>query len=54
MKLSAPKKMTWWVAITLGVVGFLGSFMALGGLSFSVVARVCPSRRSHHGRRPVI
>ncbi|HET6596985.1 MAG TPA: hypothetical protein VFG81_15270 [Anaerolineales bacterium] len=37
MKLSAPKTVTWWVAVVLGVLGFLGSFMALpviSGLSF--------------------
>ena len=37
MKLSAPKIVTWWVAVVLGVLGFLGNFMALpviGGLSF--------------------
>lgn len=37
MKLSAPKNMTWWIAVVLGVLGFLGNFMALpviGGLSF--------------------
>jgi len=37
MKLSAPKTVTWWVAVVLGVLGFLGNFLALpviGGLSF--------------------
>ena len=37
MKRSAPKTVTWWVAVVLGVLGFLGNFMALpvvGGLSF--------------------
>jgi hypothetical protein len=34
MKLSAPKNITWWIAVGLGVVGFLGNFMALGSLSF--------------------
>jgi hypothetical protein len=37
MKLSAPKNVTWWVGVVLGVLGFLGNFMALpviGGLSF--------------------
>jgi hypothetical protein len=37
MKLSAPKNITWWIAVILGVLGFLGNFMALpviGGLSF--------------------
>ena len=34
MRLSAPKNITWWIAIALGVVGFLGTFMALGNISF--------------------
>lgn len=34
MKLSAPKNITWWVAVVLGVLGFLGNFMAFGTLSF--------------------
>jgi len=37
MKLSAPKNLTWWIAVVLGVLGFLGNFMtgtAIGGLSF--------------------
>lgn len=37
MKLSAPKNLTWWIAVVLGVLGFLGNFMTLpviGGLSF--------------------
>jgi hypothetical protein len=34
MRLSAPKNITWWIAIALGVVGFLGTFMALGSISF--------------------
>jgi len=36
IKLSAPKKMTWWVAVVPGVLGFPGNFMALpviGGFS---------------------
>jgi hypothetical protein len=37
MKLSAPKNITWWIAVIVGVLGFLGNFVALpviGGLSF--------------------
>lgn len=37
MKLSAPKNITWWIAVILGVLGFLGNFMALpviSGFSF--------------------
>ena len=34
MKLSAPKNVTWWVAVVLGVLGFLGNFMAFGAISF--------------------
>ncbi|MBC7876960.1 MAG: hypothetical protein H7Y59_07290 [Anaerolineales bacterium] len=34
MNLSAPKNVTWVIAIILGVVGFLGNFMGLGGTSF--------------------
>jgi hypothetical protein len=34
MKLSAPKNITWWIAVILGVVGFLGNFLGLGVLSF--------------------
>jgi hypothetical protein len=37
MKLSAPKNLTWWIAVVLGVLGFLGNFMTLpliGGFSF--------------------
>ena len=29
MKLSAPKTITWWIAVVLGVLGILGSFMSL-------------------------
>jgi len=29
MKLSAPKTVTWWVAIVLGVLGILGTFMTI-------------------------
>jgi hypothetical protein len=37
MKLSAPKNMTWWIAVILGVLGLLGNFVTLpliSGLSF--------------------
>ena len=34
MRLSAPKNITWWIAIALGMIGFLGTFMALGSISF--------------------
>jgi hypothetical protein len=29
MKLSAPKNVTWWVAVVVGVLGILGSFVAI-------------------------
>ena len=29
MKLSAPKKSTWWLAVIVGVVGTIGLFTAL-------------------------
>jgi hypothetical protein len=37
MKLSAPKNITWWIAVVVGVLGFIGNFVAIpviGGLSF--------------------
>ena len=37
MKLSAPKNLTWWIAVVVGVLGFLGNFMTIpviSGLSF--------------------
>lgn len=34
MNLSAPKNVTWMIAVALGIVGFLGSFMGLGAISF--------------------
>ncbi|HET6823764.1 MAG TPA: hypothetical protein VFH34_14040 [Anaerolineales bacterium] len=37
MNLSAPKNVTWWIAVVLGVLGLLGNFVALpviGGMSF--------------------
>jgi len=29
MRLSAPKKNTWWIAVVLGVLGILGNFIAI-------------------------
>lgn len=29
MKLSAPKNVTWWVAVVLGVLGILGSLIEI-------------------------
>ncbi|MBG0785803.1 MAG: hypothetical protein H0S79_11940 [Anaerolineaceae bacterium] len=29
MKLSAPKNVTWWIAVVVGVLGILGSFMSI-------------------------
>jgi len=29
MKLSAPKQVTWWVAVVVGALGFIGNFVAL-------------------------
>jgi hypothetical protein len=37
MNLSAPKNLTWIIAVVLGVLGFLGNFVALpviGGFTF--------------------
>jgi hypothetical protein len=37
MKLSAPKNITWWIAVVVGVLGFIGNFVAIpviGSLSF--------------------
>jgi len=33
MKLSAPKKVTWWVALIVGVVGILANFVTIPFLS---------------------
>jgi len=33
MKLSAPKKTTWWVAVVVGVVGILANFVTIPVLS---------------------
>ena len=29
MKLSAPKTVTWWIAVVLGVLGILGTFVSI-------------------------
>jgi len=29
MRFSAPKNVTWWVAVVVGVLGILGSFMTI-------------------------
>lgn len=29
MRLSAPKQLTWWIAVIVGVVGTIGLFVAL-------------------------
>jgi hypothetical protein len=33
MKLNAPKVITWWIAIALGVLGFLGNAGTIAALS---------------------
>ncbi len=33
MKLSAPKQVTWWVAVVVGVVGILANFVTIPFLS---------------------
>jgi hypothetical protein len=33
MKLNAPKTITWWIAVILGVVGIIGSFVAIPFIS---------------------
>jgi hypothetical protein len=41
MKLSAPKRITWWIAVVVGVVGILSSLLsipALVGFAFWLVA----------------
>jgi hypothetical protein len=40
MKLNAPKKNTWWVAVVLGVVGIIANFVTipfLSGIAFWLV-----------------
>ena len=37
MKLNAPKNITWWIAVVVGVLGILGSFVTIPfvtGLAF--------------------
>lgn len=29
MKLSAPKQLTWWIAVLVGVLGILGSYISI-------------------------
>jgi hypothetical protein len=41
MKLNAPKNVTWWIAVVLGVLGILGNYMAIpfvSGFAFLFVA----------------
>ncbi len=41
MKLNAPKKVTWWVAVVLGVLGIIASFVSIpfvSGFAFWFVA----------------
>ena len=41
MKLSAPKTVTWWVAVVIGVLGILGNLVTIpvvSGLAFWLVA----------------
>ena len=41
MRLSAPKKTTWWVAVVVGVVGIVANFVTipvLSGIAFWLVA----------------
>ena len=33
LHLSAPKNTTWWIAVVLGVLGLLGSFMTIPVIS---------------------
>jgi uncharacterized membrane protein HdeD (DUF308 family) len=33
MKLSAPKNITWWIAVILGLLGFLGGLVTIPGIS---------------------
>ena len=33
MKLNAPKQLTWWIAIILGILGLIGFFVALPVIS---------------------
>ena len=33
MKLSAPKKITWWIALIVGLAGILGNFVTIPFIS---------------------
>ena len=33
MKLNAPREVTWWIALIVGVVGIIGSFVTLPVIS---------------------
>ena len=33
MNLSPPKQVTWWIAVIVGVLGFLGSLVTIPGIS---------------------
>jgi hypothetical protein len=33
MQMSSPKAVTWWVAVVLGVLGLIGSFVAIPVIS---------------------
>ena len=35
MNLSAPKNITWWIAVVLGVLGILGTFVSIPFVSAS-------------------
>ncbi len=35
MKLSAPKNITWWIAVVIGVLGILGQFVSIPFVSDS-------------------
>jgi hypothetical protein len=40
MKLNAPKTITWWIALILGALGIIGSFVSVpivSGIAFWVV-----------------
>jgi len=37
MKLNAPKVITWWIALIVGVVGLIGSFVGIPTIGFWLV-----------------
>jgi hypothetical protein len=38
MRLSAPKNLTWWIAVVLGVLGLIGTFVpAMSSFNFWLV-----------------